>query len=283
MGRRASGRPGGSKVRGWTDGSFESLFAPGGPAAEFWIEELFSLENAEPLRTMPGRETLAWQPRSHSAGLVLKRMRGDQAREFWYERLRGQRRRSPARREAENLLGMEACGLPVPRALAWFEDASFGAKARSVVMMERIGHRESLRQSLARCTAAERRRLLHDLAPLVARMHRLGWYHRDLYLQHVILERADEQERMVLIDVGRARNEKSPRQRWFIKDLAALFHSRPTALTQHEALRFLTEYLQARGLGGRSLRRLWIARILAKAQRLAAHAPRHVDPAGGIG
>jgi len=105
----------------------------------------------------------------------------------------------------------------------------------------------------------------------VLRLHEKGWYHRDLYLQHFVL-RGQE---LVLLDVGRARRKRAVRERWFEKDLAALLHSTPRVVGARERLRFLVRYLDARGIEARLQRRVWLARIVRRAGRMAAHVPRH--------
>ena len=148
--------------------------------------------------------------------------------------------------------------------------------------MENVPHRETLRARLGRCGTSERRELLARLRAEVSRLHAAGWFHRDLYLQHFVLSprpaREGGGERMVLLDVGRARRERRPARRWFVKDLAALLHSCPAAVTNAERVRFLRDWLAARDEDERASRRSWSRSILTKARRLAAHEPRHFDP-----
>jgi tRNA A-37 threonylcarbamoyl transferase component Bud32 len=240
--------------------------------AQSLVESALALAPTIWLRRMPGRETFAWPGR---ADLIVKRFRGDAARERWHELLRARLPRSPARREAENLVALRGAGFAAPRPLAWRE----GAGGASALVMERVRHEHDLGQRLALAGGGERRAWLARLTRWVARLHSAGFYHRDLYLQHVVIDAAGE---LVLLDVGRVRRERAPRQRWFVKDLAALLHSAPTAVTRAERLRFLARYLAERGAGSgpsaRVVRRRLARRVLAKARRLAAHAPRHVDP-----
>ncbi len=142
--------------------------------------------------------------------------------------------------------------------------------------MERIEHRENLRERLARCDAVERRSWRRELVRIVARLHARGWRHRDLYLQHFLVPWPEEQSvrRLVLIDVGRAKRERRLPRRWIVKDLAALLHSTPACVGPRERLAFLARYLDARGIGGRDERRRFARSILAKAARMGAHVPR---------
>lgn len=231
---------------------------------------LLVVRPAEYLRAVPGRETFSW-PAGAAPTLVVKRHRGDLARDRWYDRLRGRAGRSPGRREYENLVGLAADGLPVPRALGWAE----GADGSSLVVMARVPHRENLRERLL--AGEDVGPWLERLVPLVVRLHERGWYHRDLYLQHWI----EGPDGPVLLDVGRARQEERPRRRWFLKDLAALLHSAPDRVGPRARLRFLAAYLDQRGVTDRATRRRWARDVLSRAARMAAHRPRHDPPEVG--
>lgn len=257
-------------------------------APTFGPERRHSILTAEPercLRRMPGRETFVWpgldQP-APEGRLIVKR----------FER-RGSlmRRRSPAQREYELLSELYATGLPVPQPYFWAQEGR-----RSVLAMELVEHGETLRMRLERLAQEavqdtgedsvepapaqlEVRWLVDELAHIVAQLHGRGWYHKDLYLDHVLVRRGTlDPGRLVLIDLGRARREPAPRLRWFIKDLAALLHSTPASIGPRLRLAFLARYLSLRGVlpghGGRADRRRWVRRIERKQARMAAHRPR---------
>ena len=121
---------------------------------------------------------------------------------------------------------------------------------------------------------AAQRMLARDLGALVRRMHRLGYWHRDLYLCHVFAEETGDGFALSLIDLGRLGHRARPRKRWFVKDLAALWHSTPEGVPPRLALRFLARWLDAHGVRGRSERRRWLRAVRRRARRMAAHAPR---------
>ncbi len=253
-----------------------------GPPAEV-LERLFDFRPSEWMRRLPMRETFAWPGPQGSA--VVKRFLADEPGEALSALLHLRAPRSPGRREAENLRRLAEDGFPVPAALGWWEERNPGGVlerrfGRSAVLMERVAHRATLRDLCRSSPAEAQHRWLGPLAELVARLHALGWYHRDLYLQHVVVADgpAEVAARLVLLDVGRARRERHPRRRWFVKDLAALQHSSPASLGWRARLRFLALYCDAVGLGERESRRALARDVLAKARRIAAHAPRHVDP-----
>ncbi len=245
---------------------------------------LFEFHPAEWMRRLPMRETFAWPGPEGSA--VVKRFLADEPGEALSELLRLRARRSPGRREGENLRRLAEAGLPVPAVLGWWEERNPGGVlehrfGRSAVLMERVPYSTTLRDLCRASPSATADRWLAPLAELVARLHRLGWYHRDLYLQHLIIADgpAGAPPRLVLLDVGRARRDRHPRRRWLVKDLAALLHSTPDGLGTRTRLRFLARYCDARDVHGRAARRALARDVLAKARRIASHAPRHVDPA----
>lgn len=266
---------------------------------------LFGLEPKSCMRRISGRETflvdladpLAPRPldvEGDAAGhvvearlpAVVKRFSSSDAAEARAELLRGKMPRSPAQREAENLAGMLNADLPVPMPYFWCESG-----ARSLVLLEYLPHRSTLRTQLEshRVGVEPQTEIIRKLARLVAHMHAAGWYHRDLYLEHVLLLEDGE---IALIDAGRARNQRRPRKRWFVKDLAALASSAPQALVR-ERLLFSAQYfasLESESILGspisppssRVLRRRFLARVERRAKRMRNHIPRNVhQPASG--
>lgn len=233
------------------------------------LASLLDAEPAECLRRARGRETFVHVSAPGARPWIVKR-----AQERDLAALAGLGRRPLAQREHENLVRLAADGLPVPRALGWTARRS-GARVRSLVVMERVEHAETLRERLARADARERARWSARLGALVHELHGRGWYHRDLYLQHFVVC-ADPAERgeLALLDVARAERRTAPRERWFVKDLAALLHSVPRVVGARERLRFVARYLDARGVTERAARRAFVARVIAKERRMAAHVPR---------
>jgi hypothetical protein len=94
-----------------------------------------------------------------------------------------------------------------------------------------------------------------------------------------------EDGELALLDAGRARHAKSPRSRWFVKDLAALSSSAPPALATAR-LRFAARYFAA--LEGSDLsvpregraKRRFLARVERRAAGMRAHVPRHAHTPG---
>jgi tRNA A-37 threonylcarbamoyl transferase component Bud32 len=255
--------------RAWVDPVWGDAPVTWRGSAAAVLAELEAAEPARWLRRIPGRESFVLD--AGGGAVVVKRFQGDQSRERWFERLSGIAVRSPGRRECENLRELTAGGFPVPRPLAWFEQG-----ARSAVVMELVAHETTLRAALPDMAAAERVGWGAEVAALVARLHTAGWYHRDLYLEHLVLARRGP-SRLALLDVGRARRQAQVRRRWFVKDVAALLHSAPDAVCARERLRLLARYLDERGVSERPARRVFAREVERKARRIAAHAPRFVD------
>jgi tRNA A-37 threonylcarbamoyl transferase component Bud32 len=213
---------------------------------------------------------------------VLKRFRGGEPRDAWFEVLHSAVERSPARREAENLAGLAAASVPVPRALGYWESVPRGLGrpgkrfGSSMLLMEYVPHTETLRD-VVWAGGGRGGLLLGKLAPLVGAMHGAGWYHRDLYMEHVILGPGG----LCLLDAGRARHQERPLARWFAKDLAALWTSRAPGMDKRANMLFLARWGEAFGMAtqGRPLRgselRKWLGPIQKRGQRIQAHAPRH--------
>jgi tRNA A-37 threonylcarbamoyl transferase component Bud32 len=238
---------------------------PSSPETAAWLEALLDEEPEAPLRVGPGRAT--WSARRPDGlRVVVKRQRGEVAGEGRLSRLVRGERRSPARRERDALAALAALGVAVPRPLHLHERGP-----DSLVVMERLEHAESLRERLRREPAAAAG-FVDELLELVRGLHRAGWYHRDLDLDHVLP--VEPSGRLHLIDLGRARRDARPRARWFVKDLAALWHSTPEGVPPRLALRFLARWLDAHGVRGRSERRRWLRAVRRRARRMAAHAPR---------
>ncbi|MCC7012671.1 MAG: hypothetical protein IT454_08940 [Planctomycetes bacterium] len=257
------------RCRGWCERDLESELA----APDRALERIFALVPRRPLRVIPGRATFAWPS---DASLIVKRYERGARGDAWHDWFHIGRMRTPGRREAENLRELAQCGLNVPRALGWCEEVrgrSWLRRRRSALWMEAVEHRATLARELANDPRRALERFGAELASSTARMHGLGWYHRDLYLEHwLVTERG-----LVLVDVGRARREARPRRRWFVKDIAALESSCPAGVAARARLRFLARYLDLRRISDRAQRRAFARDVLAKARAIRAHVPRHVD------
>jgi len=119
-----------------------------------------------------------------------------------------------------------------------------------------------------------RRDLTREVAKLVSSFHRAGFVHRDLYLSHVFVS-FDANGRVVLhlIDLARVFRPKWRRDRWVVKDLAALNFSAPSErISRTDRMRFLRWYLRCDRLDATA--KALARRVLAKTRRMARHNDR---------
>ncbi len=215
-------------------------------------------EGARALRLAPLHHTFL-VPGPSGGERILKLHRGRPILDLLRDLPTGKALLPPARIECETLLELRERGFSVPEPIAWGREGpeSF-ALLRPVpglpldAWLRRTRDREA------------RRRVLDDLARLLARFHDEGRYHRDLYACHVLVSAHGA---LSLIDLARARRGRFVRRRWFVKDLAALAFSLPSpSVSGAERIRFLRAYLEGRGRA-RRLRR-WARAIRRRLARL---------------
>ncbi|MBL7009375.1 MAG: hypothetical protein ISR76_10280, partial [Planctomycetes bacterium] len=129
-------------------------------------------------------------------------------------------------------------------------------------------------QAAGALTAAQvRDRVIRDVAGMVRRLHSNGFYHRDLYLSHLIVAEDERWGRPFLIDLQRVDQRFPPRHRWLVKDLAALAYSAPASISRADRLRFLLQYLCKSRLDPLVRRR--IAEVEAKVAQMRTHQPKY--------
>ncbi|MBP7935134.1 MAG: hypothetical protein KA354_10850 [Phycisphaerae bacterium] len=190
-----------------------------------------------------------------------------------------------------NARALAAAGVSAATAVGYGQLMAGPWERRSFVVLAEV-RGDSLERWLPRHLAPaafetdhQRRRTLSDqLACFVARFHRAGFVHRDLYLCHIFFDAQAEAEpggdgrpRFTLIDLQRVFRPKWRFRRWVIKDLAALSFSVPSdRVGPFERLRFLCRY-------ARACPRFGTARELAGpvAAKVARMARRHPAPLAG--
>ncbi len=116
----------------------------------------------------------------------------------------------------------------------------------------------------------ERRHVILKVARLVQRLHRAGFHHRDLYLDHFLIDDS-RPEGLSLIDLARLREFPMLPTRCRVKDLAALEYSARTAqVSLIERQRFFREYRKGLPMNAGAL---WSA-VQRKADRIQRHETR---------
>jgi len=143
-------------------------------------------------------------------------------------------RPSPAEKEHRNALRVSDLGIPTVVPVGW------GRHPRGTffVMEGSPGH--AIYDIEPRPTISILRSIAAELGRYVARLHDARICHRDLYVDHVLIDGDSAR----LIDLGRARSFL--RRRWILKDLGGLlFSSWREGLPQELSRAFLRSYLRA--------------------------------------
>ncbi len=219
------------------------------------FETWFGGEIGLRLRRLPDREN--------------RRLDLDGRRFFLKRHFRGTR---AAADELEGTLAFRRAGVPAALPAAWGEDAGRGS-----FWLAAAAPGEPLDDLLARegeVPPAARRELARILGGHCGRLRRAGLFHRDLYLNHWIGRWTPERGwDLALIDLQRWGSTGLRRERWFVKDAAALWHSaRRTLLDRTDAVRFLRACFGIPRLDRRA--KSFARAVLRKAAAMAAHRPR---------
>lgn len=215
-------------------------------------------------------------PVSDTAGrstcLYLKRFLAPPLKRQIQRWLSGDFQKSTAHIEFSNCRVLAERKIGAPRTLAMGERLiGFCERASFLILQEVRG--ESL-EKLADRTVLESGRVnerqLKALAHFVARFHREGFVHRDLYLCHIFLAEGgggSDPDDFILIDLQRVFRPSWRRLRWIVKDLAALDSSTPQAiLGKWGRLRFLAAYARVHSNAGPT--RVLASRIARRAGNL---------------
>lgn len=92
----------------------------------------------------------------------------------------------------------------------------------------------------------QKRTLIYKVASMVRTLHQNGINHRDLYICHFLLKKAEPISikcPLFLIDLHRVQIRSIVPERWLIKDLSALYYSAlHIGLTKRDCLRFIKAY-----------------------------------------
>lgn len=231
------------------------------------------------LRGADGSERICYLKRYRRPPLIeqLRRMREHD------------RRDSSAKREAHFIKRLSLLGIPTMHCLAWGQEMAGPWERRSFIITEEIAG-ESLEKLVARLSSTpavsrchtlaisprDRHEIVRQLALIARQLHQHRLFHRDLYLSHVFLTRnADGGIVLRLIDLARMIEKPLLRNRWVIKDLAALNYSSPSPLvTRADRIRFLYHYC-CTAESRLSLRLSWPDKLAEKVIRRTARMARH--------
>lgn len=255
-----------------------------------WRDRIMRQPVTDDFHAKQGRSTGRWvlQDQGERLSVYLKR----HYRLPWWRgvlaTLFPRRAWSPARQEEEHLLWAEGEGLPVPRIVASAEYVGPWFRLQSALVVEELVDMLPLHQAIPLAAhtlgpeafhrwkaalAAEMARLAHEL-------HRRRRFHKDLYLCHFYLPRADItaapfrdhdfRGRLHLIDLHRLAHHRWTWPVWLVKDLGQLLYSSDVeGVTARDRVRFWRLYRA----GARRTRRVrWLEAVIRfKWQRYRRH------------
>jgi heptose I phosphotransferase len=183
--------------------------------------------------------------------------------------------RSPAFREWDHLEWARRAGVPAPRPVAAAEFVGPWGRLRGALAVEELPDMLPLSEAVplaaARLAPADFRRwkrgLIAETARLTRLLHDRRRFHKDLYLCHFFIPRADTADpdpawrgRVHLIDLHRLGRHPWAWLWWRIKDLAQLLYSSEApGVAAADRLRFWRAY---RGPGPRRAADRWLLRLV---------------------
>ncbi|MGZ0655534.1 lipopolysaccharide core heptose(I) kinase RfaP [Coraliomargarita sp. W4R53] len=163
-----------------------------------------------------------------------------------------------ARTEWEGAAILTAAGVRVPQILGKGERGRYPHNIESFVVLEAIPDAVCLEYVKAgwheftgRRWVALKRTLIQQIGSMVQSMHKQGINHRDLYINHFLINRTEIEAwqhgqplPLCLIDLHRVQHRPSVPERWLLKDLRSLlFSAMDVGLTSADCGRFLQAYL----------------------------------------
>lgn len=248
-------------------------------AGEDWPDQIMHVDVADDFHAKQGRSTARWSLESGGRQLVvylkrhykLPRWRGFLATLLpswsW----------SPAMQECDNLEWARREGLPVPEVVAAGEFVGPWGKLQSFLAIEELTDMLPLHEAIPLAArqldpatfAAWKAGLVREVARLARFLHDRNRFHKDLYLCHFFIARADIgktptwRDRVFMIDFHRLAHHAITRPFWISKDLGQLlFSSEIEGVDARDRLRFWHAYLgpTRRTQRGRWLRRMTLLR-----------------------
>ncbi len=206
-----------------------------------WPDRIMALAVTDRLHVKQGRSIgrLVLSSQGRSLVVYLKR----HYRLPWWHGLLALLRpgsgRSPALQEWEHLRWARAQGLPVPEAVAGGEFIGPWGRLQSFLAVKELTGMLPLHQAVPAAAARLdpvtfrrwKRGLIAEVARLSAELHRLRWFHKDLYLCHFYVAEDDTgrvpdwKGRVQMIDLHRLAHHAWAWPLWLAKDLAQLWYS----------------------------------------------------------
>ena len=179
-----------------------------------------------------------------------------------------------ALREWQMLQALRACGVPTATPVAVGQDKTGGQVVRSFLMTAEITGGIEGDKFIRTLAAAPRRRLLRRVAEMARGLHAAGFVHKDYYLCHVLMVPAKSDPELFLIDLQRVVLPCCLRERWRVKDLAALAYSAlKSGATRSDLLAAFRAYCSMARLTDAD--RALAHKVLRRVAWLRTRTPRH--------
>ncbi len=237
-----------------------------------WADRIMTTAVTDRFHAKQGRSTGRWilHAREDRLAVYLKR-------HFRLPRWRGLlaalwpgRGWSPALEEQRHLEWARAHGLPVPAVVAAGEYIGPWGRLQSFLAVEELTDMLPLHEAVPAAAARLdgptfrrwKRGLVAEMARLTRALHERRCFHKDLYLCHFYIPRADTgglpgwRGRVHLIDLHRLARHRRTWRLWQVKDLGQLLYSSEVpGVDARDRLRFWRLYLGP-------ARRTWAARLL---------------------
>lgn len=217
-----------------------------------------------------GEKTITRISAAGGAVLYLKRHFRCTLREVFKSLLALRRPLSPAAAEWRSIGKLRAAGLETMEPVAYGERRRFPSLGPSFIVTAAVeGRCLEEHARFLRGKSGEKRSIISALADCARMMHGAGLNHRDFYLSHIFIRNGSGCA-VVLIDLQRVQERARGRNRWVVKDLAALSYSSPApVVSRTDRVRFLHRYLGVRSLNAAGKR--FAKRIERKTERIRAH------------
>ncbi|CAN5828439.1 N/A [soil metagenome] len=246
---------------------------------------VMDLQSTDRLHAKQGRSTCRVRFDSPAGPLSVYLKRHERlswrARIAAWMRIRPEGRFTPAGEEWNHLRQAKSLGISVPEPIAVGEQIGPWGQLSGYLMVAELIDCLPLHEAIpARLQSLDpdrfeswKRALIAEMAGIVARLHRAGAFHKDLYLCHFYLDmvQADRPgDRLHLIDLHRLAFHRWTAPRWRRKDLGQLLFSTfgVPGIVDRDRLRFWFHYQRRMG---RAFSRRQLDRVLRKSARYLAH------------
>jgi tRNA A-37 threonylcarbamoyl transferase component Bud32 len=130
-----------------------------------------------------------------------------------------------AGREWRKILLLRQHGFLTATPVAMGQQRCSGIVVASFLLQQEIAGGVPADECLPKQSVVRRRRLLTEIGRLARRLRDAGFIHKDLYLKHIFVVDRGAARDLYLIDLQRVLGPRRHRERWYLKDAAALAFS----------------------------------------------------------